>query len=44
LRHLLSRPYVADDANQPGDEPGRLDPPDGFDRSMRFGGVSWTYG
>ena len=38
LCELLSRPDVADDASQPGDEPGRLDPPDRFDRPMRFGG------
>jgi hypothetical protein len=38
LRKLLSRPYVADDASQPGDELGRLDPPDGFDRAVRFDG------
>jgi hypothetical protein len=38
LCELLRRPDVADDASQPGDEPGRLDPPDRFDRAMRFGG------
>jgi len=38
LRELLGRPDVVDDANQPGDEPGRLDPPDGFDRAVRLGG------
>src|SRR6267142_5902418 len=38
LRELLSRPYVSDDASQPGDEPGRLHVPDRFDRAMRFGG------
>jgi len=37
LCELLSRPDVADDASQPGNEPGRLDPPDRFDRSMRLG-------
>jgi len=35
LGQLLRRPYVADDASQPGDQPGRLDSPDGFDRAMR---------
>src|SRR2546425_4859219 len=38
LGELLSRPDVADEASQPGDEPGRLDPPDRFDRAMRFTG------
>src|SRR5439155_14817282 len=38
LRELLSRPDVTDDASQPGDEPGGLDPPDRFDRAMRLGG------
>src|SRR2546429_2070112 len=38
LCELLGRPDVADDASQPGDEPGRLDAPDRFDRAMRFGG------
>jgi hypothetical protein len=38
LCELLRRPDVADDASQPGDEPGRLDPPDRFDRAMRFVG------
>ncbi len=38
LRELLSRPDVDDKASQPGDEPGRLDPPDRFNRAMRFGG------
>src|SRR3989454_12248744 len=38
LCELLGRPDVADDASQPGDEPGRLDPPDRFDRAMRLGG------
>jgi len=37
LCELLSRADVADDASQPGDEPSRLDPPDRFDRTMRFG-------
>src|SRR5229473_8400567 len=36
LCELLSRPDVADHTSQPGDEPGRLDPPDRFDRAMRF--------
>jgi hypothetical protein len=38
LRELLCSPDVADDASQPGDEPGRLDPPDRFDRAMHLGG------
>src|SRR3989442_3295973 len=38
LCELLGRPQVADDASQPGDEPGRLDPPYRFDRTMRLGG------
>src|SRR5438128_8102016 len=38
LRELLSRPDVSDGASQPGDEPGRLDPPYRFNRAMRFGG------
>jgi hypothetical protein len=38
LCELLSRPDVADDASQPGDEPSRLDPPDRFDRAMRYSG------
>src|SRR5947199_9634367 len=37
LCELLGGPYVANDASQPSDEPGRLDPPDRFDRPMRFG-------
>ena len=37
LRELLGRPDVADETSQPGDEPGRLDPPDRFDRAVRFG-------
>src|SRR5205807_4870388 len=48
LCELLSRPDVADEARQPGDEPGRLDPPDRFDRAMRFGGqgfvATWLLG
>src|SRR5438874_11631262 len=36
LRELLGRTDVADETSQPGDEPGRLDPPDRFDRAMRF--------
>src|SRR5207302_6507620 len=40
LRELLGGPDVADEASQPGDEPGRLDPPDRFDRAVRlFGGA-----
>jgi hypothetical protein len=35
LCKLLSRPDIADDTSQPADEPGRLDPPDRFDRTMR---------
>src|SRR5207247_11210876 len=38
LCELLSRPDVADDASQPGDEPGRLNAPYRFDRAIRFGG------
>src|SRR5438552_1650976 len=38
LCELLSGPDVADEASQPGDEPGRLDPPDRFDGAMRGGG------
>jgi len=38
LCKLLSRPDVADEASQPGDEPGRLDPPDRFDGAMRARG------
>ena len=37
LCKLLGSPDVADDASQPGDQPGRLDPPDRFDRAIRFG-------
>src|SRR5438132_10067212 len=37
LCELLGRPDIADDASQPSDEPGRLDPPDHFDNTMRFG-------
>jgi hypothetical protein len=43
LCQFLSRPDVADEASQPGDEPGRLDPPDRFDRAMRFGGYVPSY-
>src|SRR5205807_5173571 len=39
LCELLSRPNVADDTSQPGDEPGRLDTPDRFDRAMHSNGV-----
>ena len=38
LCELLSGPDVADAASQPGDEPGRLDPPNRFDGAMSFGG------
>src|SRR4029077_10904096 len=34
---LLGDPVAADDASQPGDEPGRLDAPDCLDCAMRFG-------
>src|SRR5439155_14955318 len=36
LRELLSCPDVADHPSQPGDEPGRLDAPDRFDRATRL--------
>src|SRR6266571_4035417 len=39
LCELLSRADVADEASQPGDEPGRLDPPDRLDSAMRLGGI-----
>src|SRR2546426_1586511 len=38
LCELLSRADVTDEPSQPGDEPGRLDSPDRFDRAMRFTG------
>src|SRR5437773_1283340 len=38
LCKLLGRPYVADDASQPGDQPGRLDAPDRFDHAMHLRG------
>jgi hypothetical protein len=34
LRQVLGHRHVTDDASQPGDEPGRLDPPHGVDRTM----------
>src|SRR4030088_1648500 len=42
LCELLSSPDVADDASQPGDEPGRLYAPDRFDRAMHLGGCCLT--
>src|SRR5207244_8154520 len=48
LCELLSRPDVADETSQPGDEPGRLDPPYRLGRAMRFGcrclAAPWTIG
>ena len=48
LCELLGGPDLPDDASQPGDEPGRLDAPDRFDRAMRFGGsclaATWALG
>ena len=49
LCQLLGGPDVADDASQPGDEPGRLDAPDCFDCALRIGdccriSVPLTYG
>ena len=38
LREVLGETHVADDPREAGDEPGRLDPPDRFDRSMGVGG------
>jgi hypothetical protein len=40
LGQLFSRADVTDEASQPGDEPGRLDPPDRFDRAMCFDGYT----
>ena len=34
LGQLLGQAHVAHDPRQAGDEPGRLDPPDGVDRAM----------
>src|SRR5713226_2323665 len=48
LCELLSRPDVAYKASQPGYEPGRLDPPDRFDRAIHFGSrcfaTTWALG
>ena len=44
LRKLFGRCEVADDASQPGHEPGRLDAPDRFDRAVRLGGGRPGYG
>jgi hypothetical protein len=38
LREILGKTDVAHDPRQPGDEPGRLDPPDRVDRAVRVGG------
>src|SRR5260370_32974063 len=38
LRKLLGHTYVADDASKPGDQSGRLNPPDRIDRGMCDGG------
>src|SRR5712691_12667354 len=37
LRELFGCCEIANDASQPGDEPGRLDAPDRFDRAVRLG-------
>jgi hypothetical protein len=37
LRELLGQTDVAHDPRETGDEPGRLDPPDGVDRAMCIG-------
>ena len=37
LRQVLREPDVAHHAGQSGDDPGRLHPPDGVDRTMRVG-------
>jgi hypothetical protein len=37
LGQVLGHRHVADDASQPGDQPGRLDPPDGVDCAMGGG-------
>ena len=44
LRQVLGHCHVADDPGQPGDQPGRLDPPDGVDRAMggRLATTSWN--
>ena len=38
LREFLGYAHVADDTSQPGNHPGRLDLPDGFDGAMCLGG------
>jgi hypothetical protein len=38
LRQLLGQADVAHHPGEPGDDPGRLDPPDRFDRAMRIDG------
>ena len=37
LGQLLGHADIADDAREPSDEPGRLDPPDRLNRTMRLG-------
>src|SRR5439155_24354805 len=37
LRELLGKTDIAHDPRETGDEPGRLDPPDRVDRSVRIG-------
>ena len=37
LRQVLGHADIAHDPRQPGDEPGRLDPPDGVDGAMGVG-------
>ncbi len=44
LRKLFGRCEIANDASQPGDEPGRLDAPDRFDRAVRLGCSCPGYG
>ena len=45
LRQLFGHTYVADDASQPGNQPGRLDPPHSVDGTMGIGdghgGAPW---
>ena len=41
LRELFGHTHVADDPRQPGDQPGRLDPPDSIDSAM---GISDGHG
>ena len=38
LRELFGQTDIADDTSESGDEPGRLDPPDGIDGAMGFRG------